>query len=659
MLASHQRSHSISSPLSTSFSSPPVIPLARPSSKTRRPSLTNHMSRFKDSLKERIQENVQAVHGHVHRRAQSNGSSRSNTDGPYEQRGVYISEPQLTSSADSLPSTRLAPLGSGAIVVGTPQEALALSAQRGGYRGPLAAASAPSHINQLPKQHPAPVQEEEESECEEMEKNLPRTPRTPVSASSRPTSPMSHSRGFPQSQQRDRSFPRRSGESNASSQASGSRGLGPALPDRRSQGSAKSGQRNSPLGHSNAQLHVDSQARSMPLTRPKSDPEHLSTSAASSENEMQVQRKSGTDIDPSRPKTHFSSYSDPGCHIESDCFAAAPQLPVDLASALPQPVFEPILMSSLPANMHKLDPGKVIVVLETGDASMKSTLKTLTSRPSYLATYLNELVVSTTSNSSAQMPMDDNRDSSSVYSQHSEFEDSEAEENYTGFNSLFQDHLKSTGIIKIRKPKRKADVTSLIHVFLDRPSAPYAHIIAYLRAPILSSHPEGMLPYAARLFPAARHSFATARLEALLDLRDEAAYLGLTDLMRLCDEELAGQVPLVADGGRSSIHSTHTLCDSTAGATTGSKEKSGTGSAGNSPPVLSVDIPVVLPTHESQVVVPPSAGVNKTASTDSKREKRDADLLTKVPNQQQRTNKILNASQLRAQGIAKPTGNYF
>lgn len=162
-----------------------------------------------------------------------------------------------------------------------------------------------------------------------------------------------------------------------------------------------------------------------------------------------------------------------------------------------------------------------------------------------------------------------------------------------------------------------------------------------------------MLPYAARLFPAARHSFATARLEALLDLRDEAAYLGLTDLMRLCDEELAGQVPLVGDAGRSSVHSTHTLCDSTSGEMSRTKEKSSS-SAGNSPPVLSVDIPVVLPTHESRVVVSP---VTKSASTDSRR---DADLVTKVPTQQQRTNKILNASQLRAQGgLPKPSGNYF
>lgn len=468
MLASHQRSQSISSPISTSFSSPPVVSLARPSHKARRPSLTNTMSKFKDSFKERLQENVQAVHGHVHRRAHSNGSARSNADGPFEQRGVYISEPQLTSSADSLPSTRLAPLGSGAIVVGTPQEALALSAQRGGYRGPFAAASAPSHINQVQRQHPAPVQEEEESEFGEMDKSLPRTPRTPHSASSRPTSPTLQSAGFPSPQQRDRSHPRRSGESTISNQVSGSRGLGPVLPDRRSQGSAKGGQRSSPLAHSNHQLYDDSQAHSVPLTRPKSDPEHLSAAVAPGVNETQFHRKSGTDIDTSRPKTHFSSYSDPGCQrVESDCFAAAPQLPVDLASVLPQPPFEPLLMSSLPGNLHKVNPGKVIVILETGDGSMKSTLKTLTSRPSHLAAYLNELVVPVSSDQSAQTPMDD---SASIYSQHSEFEDSEAED--TGFNSLFQDHLKSTGIIKSRKPKRKADATSVIHVFLDRPSAP-------------------------------------------------------------------------------------------------------------------------------------------------------------------------------------------
>ena len=168
MLASHQRSHSISSPIAQSLPTSSTS-LARPAYKTRRPSLTNHMSKFKDTIKERLQENVQAIHENVqsvqdrvHRRARSNDSRQNNR--PYENHGVVISEPQLNGSNDSLPSSRLAPLGSGAIVVSTPQEALALSAQRGGYRGAPAAASAPSQINQYYRQQPEPVEEEHEYE---------------------------------------------------------------------------------------------------------------------------------------------------------------------------------------------------------------------------------------------------------------------------------------------------------------------------------------------------------------------------------------------------------------------------------------------------------------------------------------------------------------
>lgn len=168
-----------------------------------------------------------------------------------------------------------------------------------------------------------------------------------------------------------------------------------------------------------------------------------------------------------------------------------------------------------------------------------------------------------------------------------------------------------------------------------------------------------MLPYAARLFPAARHSFATARLEALLDLRDEAAYLGLGDLMRLCDEELAGQVPLAAasaEAGRTS--STHTLCESS---TVGLGVDDGVKIAGNTPPLHSVDIPIVLPTHESRAIPPTSGKTISTGSnastTLSKKERRtgQSDLMTQVP--VHRANKIANATQLRDR--TKPSGNYF
>lgn len=195
----------------------------------------------------------------------------------------------------------------------------------------------------------------------------------------------------------------------------------------------------------------------------------------------------------------------------------------------------------------------------------------------------------------------------------------------------------------------------------------YKYIAAYLRDPISEANPRGLLPYGARLFPAARHSFATDRLETLLDIRDEAVYLGLDDLQQLCDDELAGQVPLVAgtDAKRSSDnkseHSTHTLIDGT-----GFDAKKET-----SPALHTVDIPIVLPAHEPRTAparmgagtktysTESNTSVGSQASTASKRERRagQVDLLPK--------NGILNASKLREQSLerqralARPPGNYF
>ena len=128
--------------------------------------------------------------------------------------------------------------------------------------------------------------------------------------------------------------------------------------------------------------------------------------------------------------------------------------------------------------------------------------------------------------------------------------------------------------------------------------------------------------------------------------------------MRLCDEELAGQVPLAADTGRSSgMHSTHTLCDPPASVPDKMDEVKTDGAV---PSLHSVDIPVVLPTHESRVP-PPSGKTFSSSSNTSMGSKKDMhrndqpDMVTQVP--VQRTNKIANATQIRER--TKPPGNYF
>ena len=197
--------------------------------------------------------------------------------------------------------------------------------------------------------------------------------------------------------------------------------------------------------------------------------------------------------------------------------------------------------------------------------------------------------------------------------------------------------------------------------FTNRHAHRYAHILSYLRSPESKPGAPACLPHGARL------NGSCVRMEALLELRDEASYLGLDDLQQLCDDELAGQVPLVAStdakqaSDNKSEHSTHTLIDGTA---YDAKEKS-------SPALQTVDIPIVLPVHEPRRAqarvgagtktysAESNASVGSQASTASKRERRagQVDMLPKTG--------IVNASRLREQSLerqralAKPPGNYF
>ncbi|KAI5124838.1 hypothetical protein M0805_005468 [Coniferiporia weirii] len=647
MHASHQRSVSISSPVHQAFPSP--APRPNQPQRAHRPSLSLTMSRLKDSLRERIHENPY-VHSHRRAASQEQGSRRPN-GGPYSHGDVVISDPQLTGSADSLvPSTRLAPLGSGAIVVSTVQEVLALSTQKGSMPPP---SSASSRMYQYQKYHPEPVEEEADVDAD-YSSNSPPLPPLPLSV---PTSPRQQSR----SSQREWEASRRSMES-SSSKAGSSYGLAPVFPDSPRNSGGSRGRRGSPLAQSSPRAFVHQE------TAPEDEPEVPEVRGRTSfgaQSESQPQRESGPSS--SRPESDASFMTGSrNRESENDCFTGAPQLPIDLASALPQPPFEPVLMSNLPANMHKTDPRKLIIVLETSGAMLKSTLSTLTARPSCLATYLIDLVASTNAEggsfSQAQTPSEEVAEGVSPHSQRSEFLESDYDdESYAGFDSLFQNHLATAGIINPRRPKRRADSTSVIHLFLDRPDAPYQHIMTYLRAPVLPSNSAGMLPYAARLFPAARHSFATARLEALLDLRDEAAYLGLDDLQQLCDNELAGQVPLATptaeadtqqgsenDTERRSAHSAHTLCEP---ALDGVKETEKAGS-----PPHTIDIPIVLPVHEPRSA-PVRAGKtyssDSTSSDASRRERRvgQLDLTASITSQLRQ--------QSRERDRAKPLGNYF
>ncbi len=132
-----------------------------------------------------------------------------------------------------------------------------------------------------------------------------------------------------------------------------------------------------------------------------------------------------------------------------DSFPPVPALPVNLPSSPPQPPFEPILLSAAPVNV--VDPRKTIVSIETCTATYKTTLSTLTSRPSFLASYLEKMF--RTSDSKSEEP---DEDEESVYSRQSEAEGS--------FNSIFRNHLAASGLL--------STTSTTIQLFLDRPSAP-------------------------------------------------------------------------------------------------------------------------------------------------------------------------------------------
>ncbi|KAH7879896.1 uncharacterized protein C8R40DRAFT_1158497 [Lentinula edodes] len=196
----------------------------------------------------------------------------------------------------------------------------------------------------------------------------------------------------------------------------------------------------------------------------------------------------------------------PKLRSNSDEFRV-PALPAHVTQSSPQPPFEPVLISGVPSGV--VDPSTVLVTVETSTTSHKTTFKTLTSRPSQLASYLHSLF---------PRPRRDS-DASSVYSTASDD------------MSTYRNHLASQGLLP------QAPVN--IHIFLDRPSAPYVHILNYLRSPVGSADAPELLPRAAQLHPPNSQS----RLEALLELRDEASYLDLDDLYKLCSDEVRQRQP--------------------------------------------------------------------------------------------------------------------
>lgn len=121
--------------------------------------------------------------------------------------------------------------------------------------------------------------------------------------------------------------------------------------------------------------------------------------------------------------------------------------PITIVSPPILPPFEPILVSPIPTT--PIDPFKTIVTLETCTNTYKTTLSTLTSRPSYLTDYLVSVFEAATPSRS---------EAGSVYSESSDIQDNLN-------NSIFHTRVAASGLLS-QSP------TTSIHIFLDRPSAP-------------------------------------------------------------------------------------------------------------------------------------------------------------------------------------------
>jgi hypothetical protein len=84
--------------------------------------------------------------------------------------------------------------------------------------------------------------------------------------------------------------------------------------------------------------------------------------------------------------------------------------------------------------------------------------------------------------------------------------------------------------------------------------------MAYLRSAPSTPECPTMLPHAVQLI-----SSSTSRLEALLDLRDEASYLDLDELQQLCNAEIRHRESIFShtqvgsSGSDRSLHSVHTF----------------------------------------------------------------------------------------------------
>ncbi|KZV63860.1 hypothetical protein PENSPDRAFT_198218 [Peniophora sp. CONT] len=215
-------------------------------------------------------------------------------------------------------------------------------------------------------------------------------------------------------------------------------------------------------------------------------------------------------------------------------------LPPYLANPANQPPFDCIPLSDISAlSAHAaLDPSRVLVTMDTSTSTHRTTLATLVARPSNLSMYLLELLQPMSSASASSSRDVDReheivRDDTSSFESHDDGDEEDVEyDESLGFQEIFRSTLKTAGIVTDTAafvapgPSSPVHGPSRLHIFMDRPSEPYDHILAYLRAP--STGNAHQLP----------STLTLADIPTLVAVRDEAHYLGLQGLSVLCTSEL-------------------------------------------------------------------------------------------------------------------------
>ncbi|KAG9046699.1 hypothetical protein FS837_003808 [Tulasnella sp. UAMH 9824] len=269
---------------------------------------------------------------------------------------------------------------------------------------------------------------------------------------------------------------------------------------------------------------------------------------------------------------------------------------ISVPPVAPQAKFSAVLLSSnLDAKSSRKS--QVIVTLETSTEVFKTTLSTLTSRPSHAAAWFESVV-----KSGGEEPIEEEREG--------EVEEEPASTPSSvppsPFTRVFQDHLTSQGL--------RASVPSYreIHLFMDRSSAPYPHILNYLRSPVEST----ALPRAVQLgdAPSPTSAHDAMKVDMLLELRDEAAYLGLEGLVLLCEVELRKW--FAASRRHSAQQHKPTQSTSTAGTTTVASRPTSTSSPRTSAiaPTATTTVAPLNASTSSGPPPPPPRSIRRAAS---------------------------------------------